>query len=216
MNLRFTFSVIFLLVFSQLIAQNFTHSEKQLLLSGDTTIMMRILIYTNPMDMDVLGADSKDIDPADSLLGLLSRRMFLSMRDTANPGVGIAAPQVGINRNAFWVQRFDKSGSPFEFFINPKIIKQSILTRKGGEGCLSMPGERGMVMRSYAIHVEYQSFDGGWHSEMLEDFTAVIFQHEYDHLRGMLFSDRIREQQNALALPLPQGMELLIRPYIAP
>lgn len=216
MNLRLTISIAFMLIFSQLYSQNFTPSEKQLLLSGDTTTMMRVLIYTNPMDMEVLGTDSKDIDPSDPLLQLLSRRMFLAMRDTANPGVGIAAPQVGINRNVFWVQRFDKSGSPFEFFINPAIIKHSILTRKGGEGCLSMPGERGTVLRSYAIHVEYQTFDGGWHSEMLEDFTAVIFQHEYDHLRGMLFSDRMREQQNALALPLPQGMELLIRPYTAP
>lgn len=176
--------------------------------------MLRVLTNTNALDIDVLSAVSQDIIPVDPLLPLLSRRMYLSMRDTANPGVGIAAPQVGINRNVIWIQRFDKPGSPFEFLINPRIIKASILSRKGGEGCLSVPDERGELIRSYAIMIEYQSLDGGWHTEMLEDFSAVIFQHEYDHLRGILFPDRMRMQQNELALPLPEGVELLIRPTV--
>ncbi len=203
-----------LMIINHLSAQNFSGPEKHRILSGDTTALLKVLVYTNALDMEVLGAVSQDIDPNDPLLPLLSRRMYLSMRDTANPGVGIAAPQVGINRNAIWIQRFDKSGSPFELYINPQILKASILSRKGGEGCLSVPEERGKLMRNYAIMVTYQLFDGGWHTEMLEDFSAVIFQHEYDHLQGILFPDRMRMQQNELALPLPEGVELFIRPTL--
>lgn len=214
MNSTLLASLLFLTFLGHLTAQNFSEAEKQKILTGDTTAMLRVLVNTSAMDMDVLSIVSEDIDPYDPLLPLLSRRMFLSMRDTANPGVGIAAPQVGINRNAIWIQRFDKPGSPFEFMINPRILKASILSRKGGEGCLSVPFERGELMRNYAIMIEYQSFDGGWHTEMLEDFSAVIFQHEYDHLQGILFPDRMRMQQNELALPLPEGVELFIRPKV--
>jgi len=198
----------------QLTAQNFTPAEKRLILAGDTAKMMRVLNYTIDADLKVLNTESTDIDPADPLLPLLARRMFLAMRDSANSGVGIAAPQVGISRNAIWVQRFDKSGSPFEFYINPRITKYTILNRKGGEGCLSVPEERGLLLRSYAILIEYQSYDGAHHHELVEDFTSVIFQHETDHLKGFLFPDRMREQQSAIALPLPQGIELFIRPQI--
>lgn len=215
-SMKFTLIATLLLLINldNLSAQNFSETEKLKILSGDTTIMLRVLINTNAIDMDVLSTVSREIDPSDPLLPLLSRRMYLSMRDTANPGVGIAAPQVGINRKAIWVQRFDKPGSPFEFYINPRILKSSILSRKGGEGCLSVPDERGELIRSYAIMIEYQSWDGGWHTEMLEDFSAVIFQHEFDHLQGILFPERMRMQQNELALPLTEGVQLLIRPSL--
>ncbi len=203
-----------LLIGGLLRAQNMSPAEESLIMAGDTAGMMRVLIYTNDADLRVLNTESSDIDPADPLLPLLARRMYKSMRDSANPGVGIAAPQVGINRNAIWVQRFDKSGSPFEFYINPRITRYSILNRKGGEGCLSVPEERGLLLRSYAILIEYQTFDGKWHHDLVEDFTSVIFQHETDHLKGFLFPDRMREQQSAVSLPLPQNMELFIRPQI--
>jgi len=201
-----------LILSGQLTGQNFTSVERSHILLADTSTMMRVLVYNLPMDLDILNTPCTDIHPTDSLLPLLAHRMYLTMRDTANPGVGISAPQVGISRNAFWVQRFDKSGSPFEFYINPRIKKQTILNRKGGEGCLSVPEERGLLLRSYAILLEYQTFDGTWHTEMIEDFTSVIIQHEADHLKGLLFPDRMREQQNSFALPLPQGMELFIKP----
>ncbi|MBK9356087.1 MAG: peptide deformylase [Bacteroidales bacterium] len=203
-----------LLISCLLTAQNFTPAEKSLIMAGDTAKMMRVLIYTNDADLKVLNSESTDIDPSDPLLPLLARRMYKAMRDSANSGVGIAAPQVGINRNVIWVQRFDKSGSPFEFYINPRITKYSILNRKGGEGCLSVPEERGLLLRSYAILIEYQSFDGTRHHELIEDFTSVIFQHETDHLKGFLFPDRMREQQSAISLPLPQNVELFIRPQM--
>lgn len=193
-------------------AQEFTPAERQLILEGDTSAMMKVYKITIQYELEVLLSESTDINPLDPLLPLLAKRIFLAMRDTANPGVGIAGPQVGINRNVFWLQRFDKPDSPFEFLINPVILKSSVLTRRGGEGCLSIHDERGAVMRPYALMVDYYSLNGHKYTDMLEDFTAVIFQHEYDHLWGILFTDRILNQQNELALPLPQGMELLLRP----
>lgn len=212
MRSTFPLILIFLAVIGNLTAQNFSETEKQILIAGDTTTMFRVLINTNDLDTGVLGTVSRDIDPNDPLLPLLSRRMYLSMRDTANPGVGIAAPQVGINRNVLWIQRFDKSGSPFEFLINPRVLKASLLSRKGGEGCLSVPDERGELMRSYAILIKYQSFDGEWNTEMLEDFSAVIFQHEYDHLQGILFPDRMRMQEDEISFPSPESVKFFIRP----
>ncbi len=193
-------------------AQQLSEPECALVLSGDTTAMMRVLTLSNAGDAEILKAESLDVDPADPVLPLLAQRMFLSMRDTANPGVGIAAPQVGINRNAFWIQRFDKQDYPFEFMINPVILSYSALKRRGGEGCLSIPGVRGEVLRSYTIMVEYRDFSGGWHTELLEDFTAVIFQHEYDHLKGLLFTDRMDQQLSFPVYPLPEGTELFLGP----
>lgn len=193
-------------------AQEFTPVEKQLILEGDTSAMLRVYKITIQHEQEVLLSQSTDINPLDPLLPLLSKRMFLAMRDSANPGVGIAGPQVGINRNVFWIQRFDKPGSPFEFIINPVILKSSLLTRRGGEGCLSIPDERGTVLRSYALLIDYYTLDGIKHTDMLEDFTAVVFQHEYDHLRGILFTDRILSQQTEKLLPFPDSLELLLRP----
>ena len=205
--------VLWLALFPGIVlSQDFTPSEQALIMTGDTAGMMRVLLSTSADDLKVLTAESADISPDEPLLPLLAQRMLLTMRDTANPGVGIAAPQVGINRNVFWLQRFDKPGFPFEFLINPRILSYSSLQRRGGEGCLSIPDTRGEVLRSYAIMVEYQDYTGGWHTELLEDFTAVIFQHEYDHLGGVLFTDRISDQKHTPALPLPESLELLMMP----
>ena len=121
--------------------------------------------------------------------------MYATVQDEASKGVGIAAPQIGINRNAVWVQRFDKEGEPFEFIINPKITWYSDIVRHGREGCLSIPDIFGKVYRSLVLRLEYYDLDGNFHDETVEGFTAVIFQHEYDHLTGTLFTDRMKEQE---------------------
>jgi len=175
-------------------AQNFTETEKKLILSGDTTTMLRIIPLTEAPGEKALRTISKDIAFNDPLLPLLKNRMLKSVLDSNHQGVGIAAPQVGINRNLIWVQRFDKPGQPFEFFINPKITWRSALLVKGPEGDLSFE-ERGDVVRSYAIMVSYTDMKGQQLLEMLEEFTAIIFQHETDHLFGTLLTDRIKEQQ---------------------
>lgn len=175
-------------------AQNFTEIEKKILLGGDTTTMLRVIPLTEAAGKEALRNISKDIAFNDPLLPLLKNRMLKSVLDSNHRGVGIAAPQVGINRNLIWVQRFDKPGQPFEFFINPKITWRSALLIKGPEGDLSFE-ERGDVVRNYAIMVSYTDMKGQQHLEMLEEFTAIIFQHETDHLSGTLLTDRIKEQE---------------------
>lgn len=204
--------IAFILAFGLLSteAQNLSPAERQLIAAGDTAAALPVYQITDADEYQVLRAMSEEVNPADPLLKLLARRMYLAMRDTARPGVGIAAPQVGVNRNAIWVQRFDKPGFPFEFYINPQIVSFSKMLRKGPEGCLSIPGERGDVLRSYAITLKYQDFSGEWHTEMIEDFTAVIFQHECDHLKGVLFTDRIEQQKEMALFPLTEESGLFI------
>lgn len=154
----------------------------------------RVLLTTAEADLKILKSQSIDIDPKDPGIKLLADRMYATVQDEVSKGVGIAAPQIGINRNAVWVQRFDKEGEPFEFIINPKISWYSEIVRHGREGCLSIPDIFGKVYRSLVLRLEYYDLEGNFHDETVEGFTAVIFQHEYDHLIGMLFTDRIKEQ----------------------
>lgn len=186
-------------------------SERQLILSGDTSRQLRVIQDTLEAERTVLKTVSKDLDPKDELLPLLARRMYLAVTDSLNGGVGIAAPQVGINRNVIWVQRFDKEGNPFECCVNPKIVWRSNLVRKGWEGCLSIADARGEVYRNYTIRLTYQDLDGHAHEELVEGFTAVIFQHEVDHLYGILFTDRLLEQQDIPYQPVDEAVGLYLR-----
>lgn len=186
--------VSFLLISIVAFSQKFTKEERDFILETDSTQMFKVIQITEPNELKILKAVSTDVNPKDKLIPHIAKRMYLAMRNPANPGIGIAAPQVGINRNLFWVQRLDKPGEPFEFYINPKIVWRSDLLRKGMEGCLSIPEDRGDVYRNYTIKVTYFDLKGNFNEEMIEGFTAVIFQHEEDHLNGILFTDRIIEQ----------------------
>lgn len=119
----------------------------------------------------------------------LRRRMLATVQDPENEGVGIAAPQVGVLRRMVAVQRFDKEGEPFEFFLNPEIVEFVGEKEAGGEGCLSVPEVRGDVGRWQTIRLRYRDEQFVEHEELIEGFTAVIFQHELDHLDGKLFID---------------------------
>jgi len=116
--------------------------------------------------------------------------MLATVNDPGNPGVGIAAPQVGISKQLIAVQRFDKDGEPFEFYVNPVIEKYSPTQKWGWEGCLSVPGKRDTVLRSTQVIISYRdpvSWD--MQCDTVDGFTAVIFQHETDHLNGKLYID---------------------------
>ncbi len=119
-------------------------------------------------------------------------------------GVGIAAPQVAESYRLFIVAsrpnpRYPKAPlmEPTAM-INPQIIAHSIEVVQGWEGCLSLPGIRGLVPRYQAIEVEYTTRDGQLHRQELTDFVARIFQHEYDHLEGIVFLDRLERTQDLM------------------
>ncbi|MGL5921519.1 peptide deformylase [Chroococcidiopsis sp.] len=112
-------------------------------------------------------------------------------------GVGIAAPQVGVIDRVFIVASRPNLRYPHAPemeptpMINPKILARSSESVKGWEGCLSIPGIRGSVPRDRAIEVEYSDRYGKLHKQELSDFVARIFQHELDHLDGIVFLDRL-------------------------
>lgn len=111
-------------------------------------------------------------------------------------GVGIAAPQVGNSSQLFIVASHPNSRYPDAPkmeptpMLNPRIISHSDTLVEGIEGCLSVPGKRGLVFRYQTIEVEYYNRYGDYQKQVLTDFIARIFQHELDHLQGILFIDR--------------------------
>ena len=170
-------------------------AEITLIKSGDKNAPMRVLQTTNEKDLRVLRADNLELDPKDTVLKGLINRMFQTVTDENKPGVGIAAPQIGINRRIFLAQRLDKPEQPFEFFVNPEIVWYSKILRKGEEGCLSIAEAYDTVYRSYSIQITYYDLEGKHFQEVVEGFTAVIMQHEMDHLNGILFTDHVEEQR---------------------
>ncbi len=172
--------------------RRFTSEEKALINEGGQSVM-RVMKSDAPSDTAVLRAVSKPL--TDRMIeseeyDLLCRRMLMTVMAPENDGVGIAAPQVGISRRLVAVQRFDREGEPFEFYTNPEIVRYGDQTASGGEGCLSVPDVRGTVERAQEIDVRYLTASGTDTLETVCGFTAVIFQHEIDHLDGILYTDR--------------------------
>ena len=214
-------------------AEDFNLDEKTLINSSDS--IMRVLTIEDPSDLAILRAPSTDLsckalmsDEYTSLCEL----MVATVTHPSQDGVGIAGPQVGLNRRIVAVQRFDKGpvmnaagkvDHPFEVYPNIRIVWASDSLEAGPEGCLSVPDRRGDVMRSTEIIIEYADLSGcaGCSSESfgcaagsdhadscvecsgheggkvpmvrekISGFTAVIFQHEIDHLDGILYIDRL-------------------------
>lgn len=194
-----------------LAGQNFSAEDQKIINSGTASEKLRVLQITNEKDLAILTTTSSDLKFDDPSIPILEKRMLSTVQDPEHAGVGIAAPQIGINKNLIVVQRFDKQGEPFESYINPKIIWRSKFTRKGVEGCLSIPDRREEVLRSYTIRLQYINKDGKIKEENIEGFTAVIFQHEVDHLYGILYPDRIEEAQKEEFDPLSDKMEFYIK-----
>lgn len=190
---NFTF-MLMLIVSVNGFSQKFTKDEKAFILTGNAKTALPIYQTNNEQQHKVLLAQSQEISPKDKTLPILVERMRLALAATEG-GVGIAAPQVGINRRVILVQRFDKTDYPVEYFINPKIVWRSELLNKGPEGDLSIDQFREPFYRSYSIRLEYYDLDNKKHDEMVEGFTAVIFQHEIDHLSGILISDKFRNEK---------------------
>lgn len=170
-----------------------TTAEKQLIESYGDSIMRLWVVNDNTDSLFLRQActplSSEEI--ADPLFKLLKHQMLLTVTNPENEGVGIAAPQVGIARRLVAVQRLDKEGEPFEFYINPHFTHLSDDKKSGWEGCLSVPGKRGLVARSTTVVIEYnKEEDFQLATDTIRGFTAIIFQHELDHLDGTLYIDK--------------------------
>ncbi|AZA54241.1 peptide deformylase [Chryseobacterium sp. G0201] len=188
-------SFLFILFIGLMNAQKLTSTEISIINQGDKNSALPIYQTTDSDQHKTLLSLSTEIDPKDPNTATLVKRMKESLLST-DGGVGIAAPQIGINRKIIWVQRFDKQDEPLEYFINPMIVWRSELQNLGPEGDLSIPEFRDQFYRSKVIQLEYVDLKGQKYSEIVEGFTAVIFQHEIDHLFGILISDKKEEEKN--------------------
>ena len=177
---------------------DFRAEEVELIAAADD--VMRVLTIAEPCDSLVL-RDTSLMFSAKALLSedyaRLRSLMVATVTHPSQDGVGIAGPQVGLNRRIVAVQRFDKEGEPFEVYPNIRIIWKADSLAYGPEGCLSVPDRREEVARSQEIIIEYADVSAlkGSDIPMVRDtikgFTAVIFQHETDHLDGILYIDRL-------------------------
>lgn len=135
---------------------------------------------------------SEPVDLIDSGIKQLSIDMVETMR--AEGGIGISAVQVGILKRIMVVSvkkgAFDRELSP-EVMINPKIISREG-SQRIGEGCLSFPGLVLPISRHELIEVEYQDMDGASKKAVLQGIESVCFQHELDHLDGVVFVNKDR------------------------
>ena len=115
-------------------------------------------------------------------------------------GVGIAAPQISQSYRLFIIASHPSDRYPHApimaptAMINPRILNHGVEIAKDWEGCLSVPNVRGLVPRYKKIEVEYTTKEGETKQEILTDFVARIFQHELDHLNGIVFTDRIEDE----------------------
>lgn len=174
-----------------------TKLELDHIYSGESEEPMRVWLITNPEDSILLRSKSTNFQlPKDSKHAqFLAKRMLTTVTDSASMGVGIAAPQIGVLKNVIIVQRFDLPNEPLVAYYNPKITSYSKLKQPCLEGCLSIPNRMDTTRnRAYAILLEYDQLDGRREKELIEDFTAVIFQHEIDHLNGILFLDHLDQE----------------------
>ena len=175
--------VLISLVLLQVVAcSNFSSIEKHRIGKiGDSEKIMPLFTNRDPDELRFLRLQAGPLSKQDMrsrTYATLKLRMLATVRDTANTGVGIAAPQVGISKQLIAVQRFDKEGHPFAFYVNPVIEKYS--EEKNGVGKdVSVPGERDTVLRSTEVVIRYRDRIPGRSS-------AIRFQ----DLRPLFFSTR--------------------------
>ena len=196
----FVFGILFIASCSSsklLKTDSFSSEERKLIMNADNLKPMRVYKITNKSDSLLLRKKSSYIKPNkdDIVLKNFVKRLFSTVRDSMSLGVGIAAPQVGVLKNIIWVQRLDKENLPFEVYLNPKITSYSEETQTVQEGCLSIPDRSETLnSRSQKITLEYDTLESEHKTESVEGFTAVIFQHEIDHLNGILYLDHLQKE----------------------
>lgn len=150
-----------------------------------------ILVYGHPVLRKVAENIEKDYPGLEKLIDDLFETMYRA------EGMGLAAPQVGKSFRIFVID-----GSPLaqdepelegfkKVFINAKITERSGDLELMNEGCLSIPNLREEVNREAHIRIEYYDRDWQFHDEVYEGYRARIIQHEYDHLDGILFTDKV-------------------------
>ncbi len=178
-------------------------------------MILPIYVFGN----DVLKKDCKDIESGFEGLETLIENMFETMY--AADGIGLAAPQIGRDINLFVVDisgfyqseedretiAEDAQSAPFKrVFINPEIVESSEDLVPYSEGCLSVPGINENVNRPDWIVLRYLDENFVEHTLKFDDMWARVIQHEYDHLRGKVFTERVAPLRRQLIRSKLQGI----------
>ncbi|WP_101688852.1 peptide deformylase [Dysgonomonas massiliensis] len=154
-------------------------------------MILPIYLYGQP----VLRKETRELDKDYPKLDELIANMFETMYNAE--GIGLAAPQVGLDLRLFVVDleplaEDDPKYAGFKkVFINPQIIESKGDLVKMNEGCLSLPGLSESVERESIIRIQYLDENFVEYDEVYDDFFARCIQHEYDHIEGVLFIDHI-------------------------
>ena len=170
-----------------------------------SNMILPIVAYGDPVLKKRATEISKDYPNLDQIIANMYETMY------GAHGVGLAAPQVGLSIRLFLVDTApfsdDESYTPEEqaelntfkrTFINAKIIEESGEEWDFNEGCLSIPNVREDVSRCPQIKIEYQDEDFTTHVEEFKDLIARVIQHEYDHIEGVLFTDKVSSLKKRL------------------
>jgi peptide deformylase len=170
---------------------------------------MDVLIYPDP----ILRRGGKTITAFDADLRALAAKMFTAMYEEG--GVGLAAPQVGIEQKLLVLNPSgDKKDAAGELVLcNPKITRKKG-REFGEEGCLSFPGIHAEVERWIDIAITYQDLDGKEQTLTANGWLARIIQHEMDHLDGVLFVDRLTASDKLRVRTRLQELEAEYQPKV--
>ena len=150
----------------------------------------------------VLRKESEEITADYPDLRTLVDNMYETMYHA--DGVGLAAPQIGLDIRllvidlAPYKEEDPELGNFKVTMVNPQMLEMSEETVMGEEGCLSLPGIHESVPRAKRIKITYRDVDFNEHTEVFEDYKARVVQHEYDHLEGKVFTDRINPLRRQL------------------
>lgn len=163
---------------------------------------MEIVLFPDPL----LRRKAVRVESFDASLAALARDLLETMYRAR--GVGLAAPQVGVSK-ALFVS--NPTGDPAQkgeerIWVNPRILRRSG-SAVGEEGCLSFPGIYADVARAVSVVVEVADMQGKLERLDLADFPARVVQHEFDHLEGVLFVDRVSAADRIRIKPLLAGLE---------
>ena len=130
------------------------------------------------------------------------RRLLDDMLETmyAAPGIGLAAPQVGVLKRAFVADLGEEGARVPLFLINPELIERSTATSSAEEGCLSLPKQFGVVARAERVRLRYLDRAGEPREIAADGLLARCLQHELDHLDGVLFVDHLSTLKRTMIL----------------
>lgn len=158
-----------------------------------------------------LPASQEDRDILQKMMDFLhnSQDPEIAEKFGLRPGVGLAAPQINVAKRMIAVLVSDQNENLYEYALfNPKIVSHSVeMTQlENGEGCLSVDRDvPGLVPRYARITVQGTTIEGEQISIRLRGLPAIVFQHEIDHLNGVMFYDRIEESKDPFMKPVPDA-----------